>query len=63
MSERRRHAFVLLIVLGLIAGSLIIEFVPGLKKETKLGLDLQGGVQLVYQGKPTKQTKVTAESL
>src|SRR5436190_13179713 len=63
MSERRRHLFVLLIVLGLIAGSLIIEFVPGLKKETKLGLDLQGGVQLVYQGKPTKQTKVTGESL
>src|SRR5215213_1991704 len=63
MSERRRHLFVLLIVLGLIAGSLIIEFAPGLKKETKLGLDLQGGVQLVYQGKPTKQTKVTSESL
>src|SRR3954462_5826946 len=63
MSERRRHLFVLLIVLGLIAGSLIIEFVPGLKKETKFGLDLQGGVQLVYQGKPTKQTKVTADSL
>src|SRR3954471_19783017 len=63
MSERRRHLLVLLIVLGLIAGSLIIEFVPGLKKETKLGLDLQGGVQLVYQGKPTKQTKVTGESL
>src|SRR4029453_1258280 len=32
-------------------------------KSTKLGLDLQGGVQLVYQGKPTKQTTVTAESL
>src|SRR4051795_4454966 len=63
MSERRRHLFVLLIVLGLIAGSLIIEFVPGLKKETKLGLALQGGVQLVYQGKPTKQTKLTSESL
>ena len=32
-------------------------------KATKLGLDLQGGVQLVYQGKPTKQQpKVTAES-
>src|SRR5215213_10876605 len=63
MSERRRHLFVLLIVLGLIAGSLIIEFAPGLKKETKLGLDLQGGVQLVYQGKATKQTAVNAESL
>ena len=63
MSERRRHLLVLLIVLGLIAGSVIVAFVPGTKKDTKLGLDLQGGVQLVYQGKPTKQTQVTAESL
>jgi SecD/SecF fusion protein len=63
MSERRRHLLVLLIVLGLIAGSAIVAFVPGTKKDTKLGLDLQGGVQLVYQGKATKQTKVTSESL
>ena len=59
MSERRRHALVLLIVLGLIAGSVAVIFT----KSTKLGLDLQGGVQLVYQGKPTKQTAVSAESL
>jgi len=59
MSERRRHLLVLLIVLGLIAGSAAAI----LTQATKLGLDLQGGVQLIYQGKPTKQTKVTAESL
>jgi SecD/SecF fusion protein len=59
MSERRRHLLVLLIVLGLIAGAAAVLFT----KSTKLGLDLQGGVRLVYQGKPTKQTKVTAESL
>src|SRR4051794_25013917 len=59
MSERRRHLLVLLIVLGLIAGSAVAI----LTQSTKLGLDLQGGVQLVYQGKPTKQTKVTADSL
>src|ERR1700712_4534666 len=59
MSERRRHLLVLLIVLGLIAGSAAAI----LTQETKLGLDLQGGVQLIYQGKPTKETKVTAESL
>ena len=63
MSERRRHLLVLLIVLGLIAGSLIVAFIPGTKKDTKLGLDLQGGVQLIYQGKPTKDTPVNAESL
>ena len=59
MSERRRHLLVLLIVLGLLAGSAAVLFTHS----TKLGLDLQGGVRLVYQGKPTKQTKVTAESL
>jgi SecD/SecF fusion protein len=59
MSERRRHLLVLLIVLGLIAGSAV----GIVTQATKLGLDLQGGVQLIYQGKPTKQTKVTADSL
>src|ERR1700709_565475 len=59
MSERRRHMLVLLIVLGLIAGSAAVLFT----KSTKRGLDLQGGVRLIYQGKATKQTKVTAESL
>src|SRR5918993_4594620 len=59
MSDRRRNIFVLLTVVGLIAASLAVIFT----KETKLGLDLQGGVQLVFQGKPTKQTEVTPESL
>lgn len=49
MGTRRGHLFVLLLVLGLVAISgLIIA-----KKETKLGLDLQGGLELVYQGQPT----------
>ena len=51
MSERRRSLFVLLIVLGLIAGSIYVVS----KKDTKLGLDLQGGVQLIYEGQPTAQ--------
>src|SRR5215210_3577064 len=60
MSERRRHLLVLLIVLGLIAGSAAVLFT----QSTKLGLDLQGGVRLVYQGKPTPPKKsVDAESL
>jgi len=49
MSSRRRNLFVLLFVVGLVAVSgLIIA-----SKETKLGLDLQGGLELVYQGQPT----------
>src|SRR5215218_6000860 len=51
MSDRRRNLFVLLAVLGLIAASAVVVAT----KATRLGLDLQGGVQLVYQAKPTKQ--------
>ncbi len=49
MGTRRRHLFVLLFVVGLVAVSAIV--IAG--KETKLGLDLQGGLELVYQGQPT----------
>jgi SecD/SecF fusion protein len=59
MTDRRRNAFILLIVAALIAGS----FGLIATKKTRLGLDLQGGVELVYQGKPTPQSKVTPESL
>jgi SecD/SecF fusion protein len=60
MSERRRSLFVLLVVLGLIAGSVYVVST----KETKLGLDLQGGVQLIYEGQPTaQQPTVTQEAL
>ena len=60
MSERRRSLFVLLLVLGLIAGSILVVS----SKKTTLGLDLQGGVQLVYKGEPTaQQPTVTQEAL
>jgi SecD/SecF fusion protein len=60
LSDRRRNLFILLTVLGLIAGSLVVV----LSKPTRLGLDLKGGVQIVYQGKPTPQEPtVTQESL
>jgi SecD/SecF fusion protein len=51
MGKRRKHVFVLLFVLGLIAVSALVIA----SKETKLGLDLKGGVQLVLQGRPTPQ--------
>src|SRR3954452_4398998 len=60
MSERRRNSLILLVVLGLIAASVVVAAT----RETKLGLDLQGGVSLVYQGKPTKQQPtITQDSL
>ena len=60
MTERRRSVFVLLLVLGLIAASLAVLN----QRDTKLGLDLQGGVQLVYEAEPTaQQPTVTPEAL
>ena len=53
MTDRRRNLFVLLLVAGLLAASLFVV----VTKETRLGLDLKGGVELVYQATPTGQTK------
>src|ERR1700744_3201384 len=49
MGSRRQHLFVLLFVLALVAVSAVIIAT----KETKLGLELQGGLQVVYEGQPT----------
>jgi SecD/SecF fusion protein len=66
MTDRRRNTFVLLIVFALVILSLlVIVGIPGVvkPKKTRLGLDLKGGVELVYQGRATAQSKVDAESL
>jgi SecD/SecF fusion protein len=67
MTDRQRNGFILLLVVGLVLGSLVvIAGIPGAvkAKKTVLGLDLKGGVELVYQGQPTPQTpKVTPEAL
>src|SRR3954462_12661834 len=60
MSDRRRSLFVLLIVAALIGGSIAAVAL----KPTVLGLDLQGGVQLVYKAEPTKaQPTVDADAM
>jgi len=60
MTDRRRNGFILLLVAGLLVASLAVIAV----KPTRLGLDLKGGVELVYQGEPTQQVpKVTPEAL
>ena len=59
MSDRKRHGFVLLLVLGLIAASAVVI----LAKPTLLGLDLKGGVELVYKGEATAQSGVNSQSL
>jgi SecD/SecF fusion protein len=59
MTDRRRNGLILLLVAGLFAISAVVIAL----KPTLLGLELKGGVQLVYQGKPTAQSKVTPEAI
>jgi SecD/SecF fusion protein len=59
MTDRRRNTFILALVAGLLAASILAI----VAQKTRLGLDLKGGVSLTYQAKPTKQTQVTAEAI
>lgn len=59
MSERLRNALVLTAVLTLLLGAIYAIS----QKPTRLGLDLRGGVELVYQAKPTINTPVNSESV
>src|SRR3954447_17341463 len=59
MTDRRRNLFVLLLVAGLLVASLAVIAT----KATRLGLDLKGGVSLIYQAKPTKQSAVTGDAI
>jgi SecD/SecF fusion protein len=59
MTDRRKNTLILAIVFGLVIASLLAI----ISMPTRLGLDLKGGVELVYQAKPTAQSKVDSESL
>jgi SecD/SecF fusion protein len=60
VKRARFNLFVLLFVLGLIAVSALVVT----SKPTRLGLDLKGGVELIYQGTPTgKVTTVSGEDI
>jgi SecD/SecF fusion protein len=60
MGTGRRYFFILLFVVGLVAVSAVVIA----SKQTKLGLDLQGGLELVYQGQATGAgTEVTGEDI
>jgi len=60
VSQRRRSFFILLIVVALMAGSIAVVAT----RDTKLGLDLKGGVQLVYHAQPTAaQPVVDADAM
>jgi SecD/SecF fusion protein len=65
VSARKRNLSILAVVGLALALALLID-IPGapLAKKTRLGLDLKGGVELIYQGRPTPQVpKVTPEAV
>src|SRR5947209_19029491 len=65
MTDRRRNLLVLALV-GLMLVLSLLLIIPGapLGKKTQLGLDLRGGVELIYQGEPTPQVpKVTPQAV
>jgi SecD/SecF fusion protein len=55
----RRAVLLLAIVIGLVAASAVAIAV----KPAVLGLDLQGGVEVVLQGQPTDESEVTPEAI
>lgn len=60
MTDRRRNFFILLFVAGLAIASIVVIATHSPRK----GLDLQGGVELVYQAKPTPNAPViTSDTL
>jgi SecD/SecF fusion protein len=66
MSERLRHAFVIAVVTALVIVSLVIVVgIPGVVKASKthLGLDLQGGTELIYLAHNTNGTPVDSTTL
>jgi SecD/SecF fusion protein len=60
MSNRARNFTILGLVVALLGAAAFVITT----KDTKLGLDLEGGVELVYQGRPTpKVPEVTPEAI
>jgi SecD/SecF fusion protein len=59
LTSRRRNLLVIALTVGLLVASGVVI----VTKETRLGLDLKGGVELVYQGEPTPQSEVTPEAI
>ncbi|MEI2702103.1 MAG: protein translocase subunit SecD [Baekduia sp.] len=59
MSDRRRNLVILAFVLLLLAGAIAVI----VSKPVKQGLDLKGGVSLVYEAKPTRSAQVDNDSI
>src|SRR3954449_5737074 len=65
MTAKKRNITILgLVLLALVLALLVIIPSSPLSKPTRLGLDLKGGVELIYEGRPTpKVPKVTPQAI
>ncbi|MDH3227824.1 MAG: hypothetical protein OEM67_12165, partial [Thermoleophilia bacterium] len=59
MNERRRALMMMAVVIGLVAASITVIVL----RPTVLGLDLQGGVEVVLQGRATAESEVNDEAI
>ena len=64
MTDRRKYLLVMGVILLAVTGSLLFA-VPGspLYKKPVLGLDLQGGLEVVLRAQPGKNHKLTPDDL
>src|ERR687891_2171646 len=65
MTSRKRNLAILGLVFGLMVLAVLL-ILPGspMEKKTRLGLDLKGGVELIYEGRPTPQVpEVTPQAI
>ena len=64
MSDRRKYLLLALAIVAALVGALLLA-VPGspIYKKPTLGLDLQGGLEVVLRAVPPKGHKLTAEDL
>ena len=62
MTSRTRNLTILGVVAALLVLALLV-ILPGspLSKDTKLGLDLEGGIELVYEARPTPQVPTVTQ--
>jgi protein-export membrane protein SecD len=61
MKQRTRHIIILAVVAALIGAAVYFIYPPG--KKTHLGLDLQGGLEVIFQAKTTSGGTPTAEQM
>ena len=61
MKQRTRHIVILAVVVALVAGAIFFIVPPN--KKTHLGLDLQGGLEVIFQAKTTQGAIPTSDQM